>query len=200
MRVFILAMLMVLMASFASAAFAAGLDTANDKNLVLWLDFDTEEAEDLSPKKTVLSSVTPGTVVPGIIGDAWQFDEGSRLSIMGQSFSIPFTESTFSVWVLKSSNSGILFEEGGGTNGFCVHLQNGNLEYCTRDSGSATCIQAEFPVDDDEWHFVTAVFNGGSMELYIDGELVADQDGVPGIGTHANETGIGNVGLLRPAL
>ena len=56
-----------------------------------------------------------------------------------------------------------------------------------------TCLETEFPVNDDEWHLVTAVFSG-AMYLYVDGELVGEQNNVAGIGSHANESGIGNIG------
>jgi len=189
-------MLVGIMALFTASAFAEGLDTANDPNVVLWLAFEDEEPRDLSDKNTTFSSVTEGTIVEGVVGDAWLFEEGTRLSIVGQSMVIPFAETTVSVWVLNSSDTGVLYEEGGGTNGHCIQLSSGLLHYCTRDGGAATCIQADFPVDDDDlWHFVTTVFNDGVMELYIDGEMVADEDGAPGIGDHANETGIGHVGI-----
>lgn len=190
-----LLMLLGIMALFIASAFADGLDTANDPNVVLWLDFEDEEPKDLSPKQTMLSDVTAGTVVEGIMGNAWLFEEGTRLSILGQSMVIPFKETTVSVWVLNSSDTGILYEEGGGTNGHCIQLSGGLLHYCARDAGLATCIQADFPVNDDEWHFVATVFNNGAIELYIDGEMVADEDNVTGIGSHANETGIGHVGI-----
>lgn len=195
MKCYTLVMLVGIMILFAAAASANGLNTAQDDQLILWLDFDTEDVIDLSPKKTVLSGITPGAVVEGLVGNAWQFEEGTRMSILGQSFSVPFDESTFSVWVLRSGDKGVVYEEGGGTNGHCVQILNGELQFCTRDGGAATCIQAEFPTNDDQWHFITTVFNKGVMMIYIDGEMVADKDGVPGIGSHANETGIGNVGL-----
>ena len=191
MRKLTLALSIGIMVMFALAAF--GFDNNNDPNLILWLDFDDKDTKDLSPKKTAFTAFVPGTVVEGLVEGAWQFEEGTEIGV-GGAFSAAFTESTFSVWVLKSSDNGVIYDEGGGTNGLCVQMVNGQLEYCTRDGGTATCFLVDFPTNDEEWHLITAVFSKGIMELYIDGEMVEDQDGVAGIGSHANESGIGKVG------
>lgn len=192
MKIYRLMLLAGIMLFFAVTVFAVGLDRENDDKLVLWLDFDTDEPVDLSPNKTAFLSFVSGTIVEGIIENAWQFEEGTQISL-GQALSEPFAESTFSVWVRLSSVSGVLYEEGGGTNGFCVQLLNGMLQFCTRDGGAMTCLETEFPVNDEEWHLITAVFSG-AMELYVDGELMGEQKGVAGIGSHANESGIGKIG------
>jgi hypothetical protein len=177
---------------FSATAFADGIKRTGDDNLILWLDFEAEDMKDSSPKNTAFTAFVPGKIVEGVVGNAWQFEEGTEIGV-GTAFKDPFTENTFSIWVLKSSDSGVLYEEGGGTNGFCVQIQDRTLQYCTRDNGAAVCLQEDFPTGDDEWHLVTAVFDG-SMKLYVDGELLADQNDVPGIGNHANESGIGRVG------
>ena len=59
------------------------------------------------------------------------------------------------------------------------------------------CIQADFPVGEEEWHLIAAIFNKDVMEIYIDGEKVADEEDVPGIGGHGNEMGIGNVDAVH---
>jgi hypothetical protein len=183
---------------FAASAFAAGLNREDDGKLVLWLDFDAIDIEDLSPKKTPFQSIEgEPKIVEGIVGNAWQFEIGLRITIEVQTFNDAFEESTFLVWVKESSESGVVYEEGGGTNGHCVQMLNGESQFCTRDGGTATCIQADFPTNDYEWHLITTIFNKDVMELYIDGEKVADKDGVPGIAGHGNEMGIGNVDAVH---
>lgn len=184
---------------FVLTAFAAGFDRENDDKLVLWLDFEAKQIEDLSPKKTPFQSIEgEPEVVEGIVGNAWHFAQAiTRITIEVQTFNDAFEESTFLVWVRDSSDRGVIYEEGGGTNGHCVQMLNGELQFCTRDGGTATCIQADFPVGDDEWHLITTVFNRDVMEIYTDGEKVADESGVPGIAGHGNEMGIGNVDAVH---
>ena len=114
MRKLAVALSFCIMIMFILTAFAMGFDNKNDPNLILWLDFDDKETKDLSPKKTAFTAFVPGTIVEGLVEGAWQFEEGTEIGV-GQAFSDPFTESTFSVWVLKSSDSGVIYEEGGGT-------------------------------------------------------------------------------------
>lgn len=162
------------MALLAVTVFAAGFDHEDDDKLVLWLDFDALDIEDLSPKKTPFQSIEgEPKIVEGLVGNAWHFvEQVTRITIEEQTFNDAFEESTFSVWVKESSESGVVYEEGGGTNGHCIQMLNGELQFCTRDGGAATCIQ-------------------------IDGEKVADTDGVPGIAGHGNEMGIGNVDAVH---
>lgn len=187
------------MALLAVTVFAAGFDHEDDDKLVLWLDFDALDIEDLSPKKTPFQSIEgEPKIVEGLVGNAWHFvEQVTRITIEEQTFNDAFEESTFSVWVKESSESGVVYEEGGGTNGHCIQMLNGELQFCTRDGGAATCIQADFPTDDDDWHLIITIFNEDVMEIYIDGEKVADTDGVPGIAGHGNEMGIGNVDAVH---
>ena len=121
MKIHILVLSVMIAILFAVSAM--GISRKDDDKLILWLDFDEEEPVDLSPNKTPFLSFVSGTIVEGIIENAWQFEEGTQVSL-GQAFSAPFDESTFSVWVRLSSISGVLYEEGGGTNGLCVQLLN----------------------------------------------------------------------------
>ena len=199
MKHLILTLSMGIMILFSMAAFAGGFDHGNDEKLVLWLDFDELDIEDLSPIKTPFQSIEgEPQIVEGIVGNAWKFvEQMTRITIEENTFNTAFEENTSSVWVLETGESGVIYEEGGGTNGICVQLLNGQLQYCTRDASAATCIQEDFPTGDEEWHLITAIFNGDVMELYIDGEKVASEDGVPGLGGHGNEMGIGNVDAVH---
>lgn len=181
------------MCLFTAGILAAAIDWETDAQLTLWVDFDREEVKDRSPKNIAFTALVPGILVEGIVDGAWQFQEGTEIGF-GTALQAAFTQSTVMLWVQKSADSGILYEEGGGTNGLCVQISNQKLQYCTRDGGTATCLEADFPTNDEEWHLVTAVFDNGTMELYIDDELVASEKNVPGIGGHGNEGGIGKVG------
>ena len=60
----------------------------------------------------------------GVVGGAWLFDN-TALLIDHQGFNDVFQESTFSVWLKEPDKDGILYEEGGGTNGYAVTLVGG---------------------------------------------------------------------------
>lgn len=199
MKHLILVLLAGIMVLFAAMASAQGIDRANDAQLVLWLDFDSLDIEDLSPKKTPFQSIEgEPEIVEGVVGNAWRFvQQMTRITIEEQTFNDAFEESTMLVWVKESSESGVIYEEGGGTNGHCVQISNMELQFCTRDNSLGVCIQAPFPTDDDDWHLITTIFNKDVMEIYIDGEQVESVDGVPGIGGHGNEMGIGNVDAVH---
>lgn len=139
----------------------------------------------------IASSIKPADVVEGIKGNAWLFDQSTCILLDAQTFNDAFQESTFSVWLKEPSKDGIIYEEGGGTNGHAVALIKSEIEFCTRNTNQ-TIIKADYP-DDEDWHFITTVFDRGTMRLYIDGELMDDKSKVAGIGGHGDEMGIGKV-------
>ena len=170
----------------------AAEDDEDDK-LVLYLPFDDDDKpEDLSPKESPIASfIRQDDVVEGIKGNAWLFDQSTCILLDAQTFNDAFQQSTFSVWLKSPGKNGIIYEEGGGTNGHAVALIKGEVEFATRNTNQ-TAIKAEYP-DDDDWHFVTTVFDRGTMRLYIDGELLKEETKVAGIGGHGDEMGIGKI-------
>ncbi len=172
----------------------AGAVEIDDENLVLYLSLDDAgRPEDLSRSGSPIASyVEPAEVVEGIVGNAWRFDNSTCILLDHQTFNNGFQESTFSVCLKDPREDGIIYEEGGGTNGYAVTLVKANIQFATRNNSTQTTIEAEFP-DDGDWHFVTTVFDLGAMRIYVDGELMAEELKVQGIGGHGNEMGIGKV-------
>ena len=184
---------LVLICLIISCYMSSTVTAAEDKNLVLYLTFDKDKPVDLSLKKSPIASyIKPVELVEGIKDKAWLFDESTCVLLDVQTFNDAFQESTFSVWLKEPGKDGILYEEGGGTNGYAVTLVKKEVQFATRDGGTQTTISADYPYDGN-WHFITTVFDRGTMRLYIDGKLMKEKSGVRGIGGHGNEMGIGKV-------
>lgn len=170
-----------------------GMTKEEDKNMMLYLDFNDEEPEDLSQNESPIANFTdPADLVEGIEGKAWLFDESTRINITAAWQDNAFQQSSFSVWLKEPGKDGLIYEEGGGTNGYAVTLVKNEVQFATRNGGTQTTISADYP-DDDNWHFIVTIFDRGTMQLYIDGELMEEESGVAGIGGHGNDMGIGAV-------
>lgn len=158
---------------------------------MLYLTFDNDKPVDSSPKKSPIASyIKPAELVDGVKGKAWLFDKATRINITAPWQDNAFQQSTFSVWLKEPSKDGVLYEEGGGTNGYAVTLVKKEVQFATRNGGAQTTIKADYPYDGD-WHFITTVFDRGTMRLYIDGELMKEKSKVAGIGGHGDDMGIG---------
>ena len=131
----------LILISLIVASYLMGTATAKDKSEVLYLTFDDDKPKDLSPNKTPIANFNkPRKVVKGVVGKAWLFDDNTAVLIDHQGFNDVFQESTFSVWLKEPDKDGILYEEGGGTNGYAVTLVGGKVEFATRDGGNQTTL------------------------------------------------------------
>jgi hypothetical protein len=95
------------------------------------------------------------------------------------------------VWLKGEIDSGLLYEEGGTGNGLSVVIMKGEVQFTVRNTTPVT-ISTDYP-DDTDWHLVTAVFDKGTMRLYMDGVLKEEKTKVAGVGGHGDEMGIGKV-------
>jgi hypothetical protein len=121
--------------------------TAEDASLVLYLTFDdASKPKDLSAKSSPIAGYTePAEIVEGIKDGAWLFDVSTSVLLDAQTFNDAFQQSTFSVWLREPSDDGIIYEEGGGTNGHAVALIKREIEFCTRNTNQ-TFIKADYPM------------------------------------------------------
>ena len=120
----------LILISLIVASYLMGIATAKDKSEVVYLTFDDDKPKDLSPNKTPIANFNkPRKVVKGVVGKAWLFDDNIAVLIDHQGFNDAFQESTFSVWLKEPDKEGILYEEGGGTNGYAVTLVGGKVEF-----------------------------------------------------------------------
>ena len=70
------------------------------------------------------------------------------------------------MWIKEPGDDGIAYEVGGSTKGFAVSLVSGEVQFATRENSVQTNVTADYP-DDGDWHFITAIFDSGTMQLYI---------------------------------
>ena len=105
---------------------------------------------------------------------------------------------TFETWFKADSTSGsqTIFDEGGLWNGFYVGINSGNLRFSTQNNdGGPQQINVAF-TDTTSWHHLVAVFNNGTMLLYLDGGPPLDTKaaGFPTVSSHGSAAGLGATG------
>ena len=104
------------------------------------------------------------------------------------------TQISFSAFIKVSSVTGerIIFEEGDATDGFQLWLNAGLPTATVASGGSITSVAAESPlVVDNIWRHVAAVYDAGTLTVYVDGVGVSVTGAGASIGAHPDDGGIG---------
>jgi hypothetical protein len=107
-----------------------------------------------------------------------------------------YSDVSFSAWIKTTNVSGdrVIYEEGGGTNGLILWLDNGVLTYTARSggAGSETSVAVNTSLSiDNLWHHVAATFEDGVMTVYLDGIPSTVTAGYVSIPGHGSDGGIG---------
>lgn len=85
---------------------------------------------------------------------------------------------TISCWI-KHRNAGSLVSKRGWAQGWFVYVDaDGIVSFNTYGLSNFTLAAPYFPLDSN-WHLITATFDGAVKKLYIDAQLVADQEVEP---------------------
>ena len=109
-----------------------------------------------------------------------------------------YTDVSFSAWIRPTDLVGdrVVYEEGGGTNGLILWLDDGLLTYTGRNGGAGT--ETSVSVDasrtltiDNLWHHVAATFEDGKMTVYLDGISETVTAGFTQISNHGSDGGLG---------
>ncbi|MEO1050024.1 MAG: LamG-like jellyroll fold domain-containing protein [Bacteroidota bacterium] len=104
-----------------------------------------------------------------------------------------FTQRSVVFWMYAEDSIGIhdIFDEGGSTNGMGIRTVGTDLEVATQNSHVIDLIAA--PVSFNQWVHVAAVFDNGTLKLYIDGQLVASKDDISytTVNSHSNGGALG---------
>ena len=84
-----------------------------------------------------------------------------------------------------------IYDEGGGTNGYAIRLKNDSIEFSVQNNDSIQIINA--PVEDSVWTHVSTSFDNGVMKLYLDGQLIVENQnvGFNQIYAHNDAAGLG---------
>ena len=147
-------------------------------------------------------NMTSADLVPGKIGGAIDFDGSNDYFAIADKYYTnqgEITNLTVSSWVKTThsnnswtSNWSILDFDRSEYFNFFVHGQ-GKISFCTRTAGGGIHdfhAGQSGQVNNGEWHYVTAVYDGSQKHLFVDGVLVQSVN-APGqsIGTGANRYG-----------
>lgn len=84
-----------------------------------------------------------------------------------------FDRRTVSAWVAPDTTAGdqVIYNEGGYSNGFALRISDGSLDAVAANNGTLASVSA--PFEADGWTHVAAVFDRGTLRLYLDGEEAA---------------------------
>ena len=171
--------------------------SSQEANLELYLDFETDEALDISGNER--HGVVSGKplLVQGPVGQAWEFDGATMIELNDQIFKDPDPELSIRCYIQPMDVNGerIIFDEGGAWTGFTVRIMDGMLEFAT------VCCDANHPPPEivttespplDEWVEIAATYGADGMFLYVDGELVGSVDPKwDELGAHGQPAAIG---------
>lgn len=101
---------------------------------------------------------------------------------------------SFSAWIKPSNLSGVrvIYEEGGGTNGFTVYLNAGVPTVSTR----AAAVQFDVTIAttlsvDNQWHHIGGTFDNGDLTVFFDGVSNTTTASYTIIPDHTSDGGVG---------
>ncbi|MGB5983291.1 MAG: LamG-like jellyroll fold domain-containing protein, partial [Nonlabens sp.] len=124
-------------------------------------------------------------------------DDVIRYSQDGGFMEATYSSLSFSVWIKPDVLNGdrIIYEEGGGTNGLTLWIDDNTLTYSARNGGVGSQTDIVHPTVltlDGIYHHVAATFDSGIMNLYLDGipatPVAATFSDIP---THTSDGGLG---------
>ena len=102
-------------------------------------------------------------------------------------------ERTVAFWLKSNSDQGVqdVFDEGGNANGFGIRRNGATLEFAVRNAKVQRTLSA--PLAKGRWYHVAAVYQSGTITLYVDGAPVATDTNVPftQINSHGSGAGLG---------
>ncbi len=121
------------------------------------------------------SWIDPGSPSPGIFHNAIQIH-------------------TIEVWVKanqpEKTRAQTIVEEGGGTHGICIAINNSNIYFSTNVNTDLNI--TSFSFTDTGWHYIAGTYNQTNTSLYIDGVLVnSSYRAAANVPAHSGGPGIG---------
>lgn len=94
-----------------------------------------------------------------------------RYSVDAGFMEVLFSQWAFSAWIKPNNLTGIqtIVDEGSGTNGISIRLNNNTLEGAVRNGGVQFNAGTHTFPSDNNWHHVALSFDNGNLILYLDG-------------------------------
>jgi len=106
-----------------------------------------------------------------------------------------YTNISFSAWIRPTSVTGnrLIYEEGGGTHGACLWINNGVLTYTVRNNSTQRNVTHPTSLTvDNEWHHVAGIFkSNGDILVYLDGVGNTFNSGFASIPMHTSDGYVG---------
>ncbi|GAF84680.1 unnamed protein product, partial [marine sediment metagenome] len=178
------------------------MDDELDANLVAWWKLDetsgTTALDSVGTNDGTLNDMSGTEWTAGIKGGALRFD-GSADDVRcddGDGFMRDaFSVRSFALWVNADTTTGAreLIDEGGGTQGLAVRINNDFLEAAVVSGGTQFILSTPYAYV-GEWHHVAVVYDSGAFELYLDGSPVESVSTVASYTTVANHDNNGGLG------
>ncbi|MBW7991430.1 MAG: hypothetical protein FVQ84_15660 [Planctomycetes bacterium] len=164
----------------------------------------------LDETEGIVAKDSAGANDANIVGDPlWQPDGGmvdGALQLdgvddyVGTDFILNPTEESFSVfaWVKGGAAGQVVLSQAGGANWLSTNPSDGNLITELKGTGrSASPLQSQTIITDDNWHRIGLVRDGSLRTLYVDSVAVA-QDTQDGLGGLENGLYIGIGNAMQP--
>jgi hypothetical protein len=176
----------------------AGMSQGIDPNLVGWWKLD-EGTGTITLDET--DYWNDGTLyggplwIDGRIGGALDFDGTDDYVDCGNSDSLNITgQITMAAWIntRTAANSQHQHYLGKGNNSYCIKQNSGNnLEVVIYIGGWKVATHRIDESFGNEWHHMVGTYDGSSIKLYLDSELLATTNQTGAIGTNADPVRIG---------
>lgn len=177
---------------FASNTFAESAHWTFDNNL---LDISVN-GETASENGTVLFSSSE--VIQG--SHSLDLSGGNGWVHYAASSNLPhnaFSERSYSLWVKTNdpSSDQLILEEGGGTNGMVIAIDNDELIVSVRNGGTSSQEVISTPYSSTEWNHISVIFDNNDLSLYINGvrEAFDNNVGFSTMNSHSDNPGLGAV-------
>ena len=160
------------------------------------LDNTTNDSQGSNNENGTSFSSFSTTAIQGTHSASFDGSTSIRYSQDGGLMESASSNISFSAWILPDNLTGdrVIYEEGGGTNGFMLWLDDGILTATSRAGGAGTEISVVATTTltlDGLWHHVAATFDNGEVTVYLDGVAATTTAGFTQIAAHGDNGGIG---------
>ncbi|MDW7691050.1 LamG-like jellyroll fold domain-containing protein [Flammeovirgaceae bacterium SG7u.111] len=175
----------------------------SSQDLDVHFKFDEASGEyvynELGTQSGILKDMDLSTCwVTGAVDGALSFDGiDDRINLTDDAafLKASFRERTIALWVkfFGINESGLIYEEGGATNGMAIGLVNNQIIVTAGDDDEYDYVTS-VSLSPDIWYHITAIYDNGEIRLHIDGgdAVSANTDFLKGeISYHGGQPGMG---------
>jgi len=191
--------LLIIIVVFVILSIPLRLQAQKEEGLDVYYDFDTPEAKDKSGNGRDRTVAGGPKLIDGVEGKAWLFDGAT---VVNMTFPImKEADPALSIRCFfkadEVTGQHVIYDEGGAWTGFCVRIMDRELQFatvcCDANHPPPVIISAPFS-DTKNWHDLAAIYDHGKMALYLDGEMVGEEEAKwKELGGHGQAGAIGHI-------